>query len=349
MRSGLRATLSLAVLTAGGAAQAQAAATVFHLKPIVLQGDDNFNATYVNAKGVIVGTLYAGITDDPGGVEIDGTKVTNLPAPAGFAALNPRVINDNGAILGWSRGSGQLAGTFLFLYNDGSYDPAYGGVLIYPGSNISNDMPLQMQLTNDLEVSFSSLIDLTGPIGAHYGKPPNLKEVPAMNRFTHINSVFQGNAAGNTYSFSGISTVYLGVKGKFTAVTPPNSRSAAGGYLNSKGALAGNFEDSSGRYHGFVYQGGAFTVFDMPVAASKVTVNAINDRGRVVGSYTSSNGVQHGFLYNGNTVTGFGSYPSSDNVTLAIGNNGAIVLSAQIPASEPKFLSYRVVCDGSGC
>ena len=349
MRSGLLATLSLAALTAGGVAQAQAAATVFHLKPIVVQGDDNFYATSVNAKGVIVGTVYAGITDAPTGTVIDGSKVTSLPAPSGFPGFSPRVINDNGAILGFARGTGQLAGTFLFLYNNGSFDPNYGGALIEPGSNISYDLPLQMQLTNDLEISYNTLLDLTGPIGDHYGKPPNVKLVPQMNRFTHINSVYQGSAAGNTYSFNGISSVYLGVKGKFTTVTPPNSRSAAGGYLNSKGALAGNFEDTSGKNHGFVYQGGSFTVFDMPVAATDVTVNAINDKGRVVGTYTSSNGAQHGFLYNGKTVTGFGSFSDQYTITVAIGNNGGMVLSEQLAYNPLKFLSYRVVCDGAGC
>ena len=325
--------------------------TKLPLRLLTIQGDDNINATSVNTSGAIVATLYAGITDAPSGVEIVGKTVTTLPQPDGWAGFNPRVINDRGDILGWARhaGSGSLNGTDMFLLKGGSFNGAYQSTLIEPGSNIASDMPLPMALTNNLKVSFNTLYSLSGPVGTSYGKPPHFKNVPPLNRFVHVNSINQsGTIAGVSYSFSGISSVFEGIKGNFSTIAPPNASRVAGGWLNNNGALAGSFEDTNG-WHGFVYQGDTYTVFDMPEAASTISTNAINDSGRVVGSFIASNGTQRGFLYNGSTVTAFGRFPGADTLTPAIGNGGTILLSDEIPASEPKFLSYKVMCSGAGC
>ena len=353
-RANAKSALSAVIISIPfyAAMPAFAQSTSLRARLMTLQGDDNINATSVNTKGVIVATVYAGITDAPSGVKIDGKIVTALPAPTGWGALNPRVINDKGDILGWARhaGSGALNGTDMFLLQSGSFNTAYQSTLIEPGSNISGDMPLPMALTNNLKVSFNTLYSLSGPVGTSYGKPPHFKSVPPLNRFVHVNSINEsGMVAGVSYSFSGISSVFEGVAGNFSTVAPPNASRVAGGWLNASGTLAGSFEDTSGAWHGFVYQAGAYTVFDMPEAASTISVNAINDSGRVVGSFIASNGTQRGFLYNGSVVTAFGRFPGSDTLTLAIGNGGAILLSDEIPASEPKFLSYKVSCAGSGC
>jgi probable HAF family extracellular repeat protein len=332
-------------------APAHAQSTKLPLRLITIQGDDNINATSVNAQGTIVATLYAGITDAVSGVKIVGKTVTTLPQPDGWAGFNPRVINDKGDILGWARhaGTGQLNGTDMFLLQGTTFNTAYQYPLIEPGSNIAGDNPLPMDLTNNLKVSFNTLVSLSGPVGTSYGKPPHLKNVPPLNRFVHVNSINEsGTVAGVSYSFSGISSVYEGVKGAFTTIAPPNASRVAGGWLNKSGALAGSFEDTTG-WHGFVYAGGTYTVFDMPVTATSISTTAINNAGRVVGSFVAANGTQRAFLYNGSMVTAFGRFPETDTITLAIGNGGTILVSDEIPASDPKFLSYKVTCSGVGC
>jgi hypothetical protein len=71
--------------------------------------------------------------------------------------------------------------------------------------------------------------------------------------------------------------------------------------INDRGAIAGQFQDSSYIFHGFVrYPDGAFTTFDAPGAgtgAFQGTLGeSINPAGEVVGVYIDSNNASHGFL-----------------------------------------------------
>jgi probable HAF family extracellular repeat protein len=127
-----------------------------------------------------------------------------------------------------------------------------------------------------------------------------------------------------------------------------------GGFLNNTGAIAGSYVDASHVYHGFVYQSGTYTTFDMPVAASEVSVTGINDSGRVVGYYTSGKKPKiHAFLYNGTTVSTFGAFPQFNNVNVVINNSGVMAVSSQWPdlgnGPNNKYVSYRVTCSGAGC
>ena len=79
----------------------------------------------------------------------------------------------------------------------------------------------------------------------------------------------------------------------------------------------------------FTYNGGEITTFDMPEAASRVTVTAMNRAGRVVGVYTDSTGAQHGFLWNGSLVSTFGKYPAGPPGRRR--NKGGMVVSEQNP------------------
>lgn len=71
--------------------------------------------------------------------------------------------------------------------------------------------------------------------------------------------------------------------------------------INDWGAVAGQFQDSSYVFHGFVrYPNGAFTTFDAPGAgtgAFQGTLGeSINPAGEIAGYYIDGNNVSHGFL-----------------------------------------------------
>jgi probable HAF family extracellular repeat protein len=346
----------LAALSAGAPMlSAQAQTAKFHLKQLLVAGDDNVQATAINDSGVIVGTVYAGITDVGTGIEIVGNKITTLPAPSTvFTAFNPRAINAAGDIFGWGRNPG-LGNAQSFLLQGGTYNTAYEQNVILPSNIAAHVVPQVMGLTDSDEIFFNTITSLSGPLLTQYGIPPNFMSAPPGNRYTLIQSINNaGTIAGTAFSFSGIRTMFEGQGTNFNAVLPPGSINTLGGFLNNTGAIAGSYVDASHVYHGFVYQSGTYTTFDMPVAASEVSVTGINDSGRVVGYYTSGKKPKiHAFLYNGTTVSTFGVFPQFNNVNVVINNSGVMAVSSQWPdlgnGPNNKYVSYRVTCSGAGC
>ena len=81
--------------------------------------------------------------------------------------------------------------------------------------------------------------------------------------------------------------------------------------INDLGVIAGQFEDSSDVFHGFVrFPNGSFTTFDAPGAgtgASQGTVAwDINPEGATAGIYIDGNNVTHGFVRSGHgEITSF--------------------------------------------
>ncbi len=333
---------------------ANAQTTQFRLKQIVIAGDDNVQATALNDAGVIVGSLYAGITDDESGFSIAGNTVTTLPPPnMSGNGFNPRAIDPAGNIYGWAHtaiGSGGSALTY-YLSNNGTYNAAYQSLLLAPGTFEAHIIPVAMGLNAKGEVFFNTIYSLDDPVGANYGKPPNYKTPPSVDRFTEIESLNNsGTIVEEGFSFTGDYSLYVGKGKAFTQVLPAGSINTRGGLLNNAGAVAGSYLDASHQPHGFVYAGGNYTVFEIPEPATAVLATGFNDMGRVVGSYTSAaNGKQHGFLYNGTTVSTFGAFGKNDTVKLAINNKGNIIVSDQIYTTNLKYLSYAVSCHGAGC
>ncbi|MBV9199031.1 MAG: hypothetical protein JOY83_04710, partial [Alphaproteobacteria bacterium] len=77
--------------------------------------------------------------------------------------------------------------------------------------------------------------------------------------------------------------------------------------INNLGEIAGQFQDPSYVYHGFIrYPNGSFTTFDAPDAGTEANPGMglfpgtfpynINIRGTTAGNYIDANGVYHGFV-----------------------------------------------------
>ncbi len=73
--------------------------------------------------------------------------------------------------------------------------------------------------------------------------------------------------------------------------------------INDAGQIVGDYADSSGAVHGFLYSGGSYTTLDDPSGTNGTIAHGINDAGQIVGYYIDSSGTEHGFLYSGGTYT----------------------------------------------
>ena len=145
--------------------------------------------------------------------------------------------------------------------------------------------------------------------------------------------------------------VFQGSGSDFQFLAPAGAISSSGGYANKAGKVAGSYFDPANAPHGFVYDTGNYTTFDMPKPASSVTVTAINDLGWVVGYYTASgDNRQHVFVYDGSTVTGIGSYDPTAGLAVALNNRGQVVISEQFQDfTATKFLAFLETCHKGSC
>jgi hypothetical protein len=96
--------------------------------------------------------------------------------------------------------------------------------------------------------------------------------------------------------------------------------------INDAGQVAGNYLDSGGFIHGFLYDEHSLLVYnpiDYPGAAD-TEPTAINDLGQITGWYIDAGG-QHGFLYSAGTYTKIDPPGTQETQPTAINNSGQIV------------------------
>lgn len=86
---------------------------------------------------------------------------------------------------------------------------------------------------------------------------------------------------------------------QFATIDPPGSVSTTTGAINDLGQVVGDYFDSNGVDHGFLYSAGVFSTIDVPQSISTVSAG-INNNGQIVGSYVDANNLSHGYsLTNG--------------------------------------------------
>ncbi len=340
---------ALCVLSA--AYSAHAATAAISLKRITLAGNSNVQAFAINDHDSIAVTLYDSSSNPLGSAILHGKTATTLPQPdTSFGPPQAQAIDNRGRVLVWARNPDTGVVT-MFLYAKGAYDPSYDETLEAPLSNNKNSPPNPFGFGGPGEVFFTYFISFSEPTDGAYGKPAHLRRVPTQATFNTIDSMnSHGIVAGTSYGLNGQGIVFVGAKKNFITLAPPSSKSVNGAFINDAGTVAGSYEDTSGMRHGYVYQGGAYTTFDMPEAASAIAVTAINNNGRVVGTYESSaDGKQHAFLYNGTTVTPFGTWKGYDTAAVAINNHGRMVVRVLKEGNSITYESYRATCTGTAC
>src|SRR5215831_14249160 len=108
----------------------------------------------------------------------------------------------------------------------------------------------------------------------------------------------------------------------FTTIDYPDatSHSTVANGINDAGQIVGYFNDSTGKFHGFLKDGATFTTIDVPGANATVALG-INDAGQIVGLFENATGT-HGFLKDGATFTTI-DVPDATFNTFATGINNA--------------------------
>lgn len=89
--------------------------------------------------------------------------------------------------------------------------------------------------------------------------------------------------------------------------------------INDHGQVVGQFTDSNGVPHGFVYENESFCHLDYPNAAG-TNILGINNVGQMVGMFTTLTATA-GFLYDRGTFSPPITYPGAGNLTVANGLN----------------------------
>jgi uncharacterized membrane protein len=116
--------------------------------------------------------------------------------------------------------------------------------------------------------------------------------------------------------------------------------------INDKGQVVGEYRDA-GLYHGFIYDTGVFTTFDVPFSGVAETAPlAINNRGQIVGVYLTLFPRQrgHGFLYSEGEFTEISFPLALETVVTGINNNGDIIgiyITSDISPFQTHGFLYR--------
>lgn len=340
-------------------AHAEAAPTRFSTHQIVIDGDINVDATALNDNGTIVGTVFANITEAPVGFVLKAGAVSVLPAPYDpNGGPYPQAIDKDGNIVGWAgRGTADYPSLFFWHAATKKYDPSYEITLNTTYGTNAAHIVNAIGLGSNGEVFYNLIYSFSLSDRPVFGTPGHFATVPLLSRFVRLNSInTAGEVAGIAFSSTGPGSVFMHDTHGYKLLLPTGAQKADGGFINAYGAVAGSYGArgasplAPGLWHGFVYKAGHYTTFDMPEAASSVSVTGFSDTGRVVGTYTSAaTQEKHAFLYNGTTVSRFGTYDNSENVFVSVNNHTVMLVARQFIDQKPNYESYKITCSGPGC
>jgi len=140
--------------------------------------------------------------------------------------------------------------------------------------------------------------------------------------------------------FEGVNAqAFLLSRGEFTTISIPDSRQSRAFGINNQGKVVGSFFDDIRRLErGFVFDGGAITIIDVPGSFVPTEAVGINDKDQIVGNFTDSSSASHGFLLAGGVYQIIDMPNSVSTSVKAINNRGQIVGSYRV--SSPEFVDF---------
>ena len=90
---------------------------------------------------------------------------------------------------------------------------------------------------------------------------------------------------------------FRGKKETYTLLDFPGANLTEATGINDDGQVVGDYRDSDGRFHGFLWDAGRFFTIDVPFPDVRlIGPNGINNVGQIVGFYDDTTGGRHGFL-----------------------------------------------------
>jgi probable HAF family extracellular repeat protein len=278
-------------------------------------------ALSINNANQVVGTYEDHNAVSHGFLYTNGT-FTTLTDPL----ANSTVSDTNGTQATAINSSGQVIGNYYdadstqhgFLFSNGTFtdltDPlaSPSGVGTIPASiNASAQIVGDYYDANGIQHGFlynnGSFTTLTDPSAS----------ATMDSGAVSIND--SGQVVGTYNDANGVEHGYLFSNETFTTLTDPlagtvvvNGNVSTGTIavaINASGKIIGDYIDSSGTMHGFLFTNGTFTTITDPAAgvgiagAGGTFAYSINVSGQIVGFYTDSSGVTHGFLFSNGTYT----------------------------------------------
>lgn len=252
-------------------------------------GSNDITPDSINSNGAVAGS-YGDTRTDGFLRNADGTFTTfTVPGMFPSSSGNPIVINDSGIIAGpyfdaTEHGFVRLpSGSVSTIDFPGSADTAATGI---NADGVITGIYLDATFTPHgfVRENFGEWVSFDVP-GNNFG---------FFNPTLSINNV--GEVVGSYYS--GTTHGFLWHAGSTLQtfdVAGAVATLPAG--INSSGAVAGSYQDSSFTYHGFVRSpSGAVYTFSAPNAANGTYAVGINDSGVVAGYYIDSTYTSHGFV-----------------------------------------------------
>lgn len=121
--------------------------------------------------------------------------------------------------------------------------------------------------------------------------------------YTTVYAVNNSDVAVGTYQadltapFSG----FMAVGKTVTTINNPECVDTILFGINEANQIVGQCLDSSGVFHGFLYQAGSFTELLPPGATETFWASGINNTGEIVGAYLDAEANEHAFLFDGSS------------------------------------------------
>jgi len=168
--------------------------------------------------------------------------------------------------------------------------------------------------------------------------PPDISGYP-LNEGYGINDL--GFAVGNAFSSTAaVAWVWDPVRRAYSYLAVPGAAeySTSPSGLNDFSQVAGYYADTDGNFHGFIEQGGNYTIYNAP-GATETYPDGINDWGVLQGQWDDANYNYHGFVA---TTTGYFlnvDYPSSA-ATAVVGINDKLAICGAYSQS-PDFATAQ--------
>jgi probable HAF family extracellular repeat protein len=194
-------------------------------------------------------------------------------------------------------------------WGDGTVVPNHGFTLVLPNSFTSENFPSAAQTQvigiNNTGWTDGFYVDAGGVThGFTFNGSYTTVDSPgtAFNQLLGINDGLTavgyssldptGMTLQRSYMVSGTTFTYLD---GFLPVGTQNNQAVG---INNGGLVVGFYADSTGTFHGYLFNGTAAMTLDFS-GGMGTQAFGINNHGEIVGDYTDSTGVMHGFTYVG--------------------------------------------------